>query len=34
MIQTVIKIGILCMFRDKSEDNLIIDQSVAGVKVA
>ena len=34
MVQTVIKTGILCMFRDESEDNLIIDRMVAGVKVA
>ena len=34
MVQTVIKTGMLCMFRDESEDNLIIDRMVAGVKVA
>ena len=34
MVQTVIKTGILCMFREESEDNLIIDRVVAGVKVA
>ena len=34
MVQTVIKTGILCMFRDESEDNLSIDRAVAGVKVA
>jgi hypothetical protein len=34
MVQTAIKTGVLCMFRDESEDNLIIDRVVAGVKVA
>jgi len=34
MVQIVTKTGILCMFRDESEDNLIIDRSVTGVKVA
>jgi hypothetical protein len=34
MVQTVIKTGMLCMFRDEFEDNLIIDRMVAGVKVA
>jgi hypothetical protein len=34
MIQTVIKTGCLCMVREESEDYLIIDRAVAGVKVA
>lgn len=34
MVETAIKTGVLCMFRDKSEDYLTIDRSVAGVKVA
>lgn len=34
MVETVTKTEILCMFRDESEDNLIIDRSVTGVKVA
>ena len=34
MVQTVIKTGILCMFRDEPEEYLIIDRAVAGVKVA
>ncbi len=34
MVQTVIKTGVLCMFRDEFEDNLIIDRMVTGVKVA
>jgi len=34
MIQTAIKTGVLCMFRDEFEDNLNIDRAVAGVKVA
>lgn len=34
MVQTVIKTGFLCTIRDESEDYLIIDRAVAGVKVA
>jgi hypothetical protein len=34
MVQTVIKTGFLCTVRDESEDYLIIDRMVAGVKVA
>lgn len=34
MIQTVIKTGFLCMVQEESEDYLIIDRAVAGVKVA
>jgi len=34
MVQTAIKTGFLCMVRDESEDYLIIDRVVPGVKVA
>ena len=34
MVQIAIKTGILCTVRDESEDYLIIDRAVAGVKVA
>jgi len=34
MIVTVIKTRIVCMFWDKSGNNLIIDQAVIGMKVA
>lgn len=34
MVQTVIKTGFLCMVREESEDYLIIDWAVTGVKVA
>lgn len=34
MVLDVIKTRILCIFWDKSGDNLIIDQMMAGVKVA
>jgi len=34
MVQTVIKTGYVCMAWDESEDYLIIDRAVAGVKVA
>ena len=34
MVQTVIKTGYMCMVRDESEENLIIDRAVTGVKVA
>ena len=34
MIKTVIKTGFLCMVRDESEEYLIIDRAVTGVKVA
>ena len=34
MVQSVIKTGFLCMVRDESEDYLVIDRAVTGVKVA
>jgi hypothetical protein len=34
MVKIVAKTGLLCTVRDESEDYLVIDRAVTGVKVA